>query len=179
MPSRHAHGLLLLHLRVVRLLYFHFFQCRWRHCAEVIAAFPNTMCSGKIILPHQNSRFPRGSSLVSSHYGRPADPLAQFCSCPLWHDQLTHHYPAAMSDNLKVDWGLHHRSQYRKVRISRLTTNVFGDWWFPVKNIVSHTNLFRTFPPRPSKWQQHSIAFKALISMGTYTKHTLLKPRKI
>lgn len=73
--------------------------------------------SSKIIFPRtKNRRFPKGSSLVSSHYGRPADPLAQFSSCPLWHDQLTHHYPAAMSGNLKVDWGLHHRSQYRKVR---------------------------------------------------------------
>jgi hypothetical protein len=112
------------------------------------------LCSSKIILQtYEKPRFPKGSSLVSSHYGRPADPLAQFCSCPLWHDQLTHHYPAAMSDNLKVDWGLHHRSQYRKVRISRLTTNMFGHWWFPIKNIVNHTDLFGTFPARPSKWQ--------------------------
>jgi len=133
------------------------------------------LCSSKIILPRTKTG---ESSLVSSHYGRPADPLAQFCPCPLWHDQLTHHYPAAMSDNLKVDWGLDHRSQYRKVRVSRLTTKVFGHWWLPIKNIVNHKNLFGTFPARPSKWQKNNTAFKALISRRAYTKYPLLKQRK-
>ena len=68
----------------------------------------------------------------------------------------------------------------RSIRIYRLTTNVFGHWWFPIKNIVKPHEFiwYSTFPARPSKWQQHNTAFKALISMTAYTKYALLKPRK-